>query len=151
MPDTLTSNAPGGRHDLVYQVVVLAAALALIAVAMALDLRDGQVKLPIGNVSLPEMCWYKRLSGFNCPGCGMTRCVVCLFHGEFLRGWHFNPGGYLFSVILVCQLPYRIAQIWRISRGLPAWRPMKSGSMLVSSLAVVLLVQWIIRGWWQSR
>lgn len=31
------------------------------------------------------------LSGFPCPGCGMTRAVLCLFRGQFARSWALNP------------------------------------------------------------
>jgi len=148
MHDTPTSNMADARHELTYHVVVLLVAVAVTAVAMALEVRDERVVLPIGKLPLPESCWYKRLTGVGCPGCGLTRCVICLFHGEYFRAWQFNPGGYVFFAMLVCQFPYRIAQFWRISRGLPAWRPTRATSILVSFLAAVLLVQWFVR-WWQ--
>lgn len=31
------------------------------------------------------------ISGFPCPGCGMTRAVLCLFRGQFARSWALNP------------------------------------------------------------
>lgn len=147
MQDTPTSNTADARHESLYHVVVLLAAFAVIAAAVALEVRNDRVVLRIWNLPLPESCWYKRLTGVGCPGCGLTRCVISLVHGEFLRAWHFNPAGYLFFAILVCQFPYRILQFWRISRGLPAWRPTRATSILVSLLAAVLIAQWVVR-WW---
>ncbi len=31
------------------------------------------------------------ITGFPCPGCGMTRAVLCLFRGQFQRSWALNP------------------------------------------------------------
>ena len=31
------------------------------------------------------------IMGLPCPGCGMTRAVICLFKGEFARSWALNP------------------------------------------------------------
>lgn len=31
------------------------------------------------------------ISGFPCPGCGMTRAVLYLFTGQFKRSWALNP------------------------------------------------------------
>lgn len=31
------------------------------------------------------------VSGFPCPGCGMTRAVLYLFRGQFARSWALNP------------------------------------------------------------
>ena len=37
----------------------------------------------------PE-CQFHRLTGLNCPGCGMTRAVYALLHGHLLRAVHDN-------------------------------------------------------------
>ena len=38
------------------------------------------------------------ISGFPCPGCGMTRAVIYLFKGQFQRSWALNPAA-IFWVI----------------------------------------------------
>lgn len=133
------------RHEYMYHVVVLLASLTAVVLALVLRVRDDRVLLPLLDIPLPESCWYKRVIGFDCPGCGLTRCVISLVHGEFLQAWHFNPGGYLFLALIVGQFPYRIAQIWRISRGFVSWRPMAATSVLIFTLAAILLVQWGVR------
>lgn len=37
----------------------------------------------------PE-CQFHRLTGLNCPGCGMTRAGYALLHGEFAVALHDN-------------------------------------------------------------
>ena len=36
------------------------------------------------------VCQFHRLTGLNCPGCGMTRAAYALLHGEFLAALHDN-------------------------------------------------------------
>lgn len=31
------------------------------------------------------------ITGFPCPGCGMTRAVIFLLKGQFARSWALNP------------------------------------------------------------
>lgn len=145
MQEPRTSIGAEARYEYVYHVVVLLASLAVIVLALVLRVRDDRVLLPLWDIPLPESCWYKRVTGFGCPGCGLTRCAISLVHGEFLQAWHFNPGGYLFFALIVGQFPYRIAQIWRISRGFVSWRPTAATSVLVFILAAILLIQWAVR------
>ena len=42
---------------------------------------------------LPWLCIFKRLSGWDCPGCGMTRSIAMLTKGEFLQSIHLHPFG----------------------------------------------------------
>lgn len=40
--------------------------------------------------ALPSLCLFRNLAGFECPGCGMTRAILCILHGDFAKAWHFN-------------------------------------------------------------
>ena len=44
---------------------------------------------PSTHAFYPE-CQFHRLTGLDCPGCGMTRAVYALLHGHFLRAVHDN-------------------------------------------------------------
>lgn len=41
--------------------------------------------------ALGPPCPYKLLTGWACPGCGLTRCVHAALHGDFARAWQYNP------------------------------------------------------------
>jgi hypothetical protein len=41
--------------------------------------------------ALPPLCLFHRLTGLDCPGCGMTRAFVCLMRGDLLGAWQMHP------------------------------------------------------------
>ena len=50
---------------------------------------------------LPD-CLFHRMTGFDCPGCGMTRAAHAALHGRFGEAFRFNPlGMVLFPAVLV--------------------------------------------------
>ena len=59
-------------------------------------------------------CEFKRLLGFPCPTCGLTRSVIHTLHGRFGEAWQLNPAGLflvfglvLFGLALVFLALYR--------------------------------------------
>lgn len=53
----------------------------------------------------PDFCVWRKLLGFSCPGCGLTRGVCFLVHGRWRDAVQFNPlspvaGGILLSNFL---------------------------------------------------
>ena len=53
----------------------------------------------IPAIFLPP-CMFHTLTGFSCPGCGCTRAVIALLHGDLLASVRYNPG------ILYCAVLY---------------------------------------------
>jgi len=58
-----------------------------------------------GNL-LPK-CPFKLLTGLNCPGCGATRMVHALLHGDVVGAFHYN------AVLLTLGVPLAV---WLFSR-----------------------------------
>lgn len=46
----------------------------------------------------PEMCLFKRVTGWPCPSCGSTQAVVHLWHGHFWESILSNPLGIIVFV-----------------------------------------------------
>lgn len=52
------------------------------------------------------LCWFKNITGYNCPSCGTTRAVAALFEADVLKAIKLNPLGLVVSFIMV------IAPFW---------------------------------------
>jgi len=50
----------------------------------------------------PTLCIYKNVFGVECPGCGMTRAISCVFHCDFAGAWRYNK----LVVIVLPMLAY---------------------------------------------
>ncbi len=53
---------------------------------------------PFNSRWLPP-CAFRALTGLYCPGCGSTRALYCLVHGEVGAALRFNP-------LLIVALPF---------------------------------------------
>src|SRR5262245_43411759 len=54
--------------------------------------------LPRGGFGVP-MCSFKVYTGLPCPGCGLTRSMIDVAHGDFAGALRMNPlGPLLFSL-----------------------------------------------------
>lgn len=68
--------------------------MALITVPIALAL------VPLGLLEQgPTVCVFHNLTGHDCPGCGMTRSLVALLHGDAVLALAYNKG-----IIIVAPL-----------------------------------------------
>jgi len=38
-----------------------------------------------------NLCWFKALTDLPCPGCGLTRGVCSISHGNFTSAFAYNP------------------------------------------------------------
>lgn len=36
-------------------------------------------------------CFYRLTTGFECPGCGITRMFISMFKLDFVSAFHYNP------------------------------------------------------------
>jgi hypothetical protein len=56
--------------------------------------------VPVSFVtSGPSLCPFKVMTGLPCPGCGMTRSVVTLLHGDLRTSLYFHPLGVVMVAI----------------------------------------------------
>ena len=60
----------------------------------------------VGRRFLYSLCPSVLLTGFPCPGCGMTRAVFSILKGNFEAAWYLNPFSYAvvaISAVFVVQ------------------------------------------------
>jgi hypothetical protein len=51
-------------------------------------------------------CPFRALTSFACPGCGGTRSLHCLLHGDMVGAFEFNP-------LLILSLPFLLYALLR--------------------------------------
>ena len=75
------------------------------------------------GVGLP--CLLYQLTGFKCPGCGVSRMCLALLHGDLYEAFRQNR-----AVLLLLPAGFYIAAAWcvgyirsgsRVLRGAPKW------------------------------
>jgi hypothetical protein len=137
---------PLTRSDPLYHVVILALACGVLGLALILSVRDStEVLLPVVGVPLPELCMSKKYLGFDCPGCGLTRCFISLARGDLAAAWRYNPAGLWLFGMMVAQIPFRAVQLVRIRRGMPELATGTWAQWLFGILGILLVGQWLLR------
>lgn len=92
-------------------------------------------------LGLPDLCPVRVLTHIPCPGCGMSRSLVCCAHGEFPRAFWLHPLGPLFFTLLIGFVLLRL---------LPKLQPSPKLVHVGAGVLVVLMLSlWGIRllGW----
>lgn len=82
-------------------------------------------------------CPFLRLTGFPCPGCGMTRAYKSLLAGDLSAAFAYHP---LFA----------LAPILVLEIALYSCRPAKHREILLFALCLLFAVTWLLRlllGW----
>ena len=125
---------------------MLLLAIGVLSLAAVLHVRDGrQVLLPFWDVPLPSLCTFRRMAGFDCPGCGLTRAFISLAGGDLASAWRYNAAGIFFFLLLAFQIPYRIVQLWRSWWGRPEFLLHSLGFNWLILLCVALVAQWLFK------
>jgi hypothetical protein len=86
-------------------------------------------------------CAFHRLTGLHCPGCGATRCVHALLHGDLRQAGAYNA---LFLGLLPALMVSALCQWWTLltDRSLLRWR---LPPWAIWVLFAVVLVFWVVR------
>lgn len=53
-----------------------------------------------------DICLLHRLTGLPCPGCGLTRSITSLTHGNFQQAGAYHPFGLVIWLIFVALTVY---------------------------------------------
>jgi hypothetical protein len=86
-------------------------------------------------------CPFRMLTGFTCPGCGSTRGLHRLLHGDIPSAFEFNP-------LMVVAIPFLFYALVRYTvaamRGQPLQRHYIDAKYIWAVLAVIMAF-WIFR------
>ena len=56
------------------------------------------ILIPASKLPVVPLCLFKMLTGFPCPGCGLTHAFCSISHGHFKTAWQANPFGFVFYI-----------------------------------------------------
>lgn len=129
-----------------FHFALLLLCVVVVSLAATMSVHQAQqVFFPGTTVPVPELCYFRRGTGLDCPGCGLTRSFISLAHGQFLLACQYNVAGVLFFPVVAFQIPYRLAQLLRLWRGLATWDLTSITPSLFIGLFLVMLVQWVAK------
>jgi hypothetical protein len=139
---------PSHRSQWLFHSIWLVLPALAIGLSLVLTIRDArEVLVPVINRPLPELCSFRRMTGLDCAGCGLTRSFIAIGHGQLADAWQYHPAGLLLYAIAAFQIPWRSVQLWRLARGRHEIILGKWVNGLYYLLAILLLGVWIFRLW----
>jgi hypothetical protein len=94
-----------------------------------------------GKTGFFPACPFRTLTGFTCPGCGSTRGLHRLLHGDVVGAFEFNP-------LMVVALPFLLYALVRYTNAALRGRPLKRHQLnakYIWALLVVIVSFWVFR------
>ena len=94
-----------------------------------------------GRTGFFPICLFRYFTGFTCPGCGGTRAMHQILHGDFLTAFTLNP-------LLLIAIPFLVFALLRYSvivlrGGVP--RPNALPAPYIYAIFFVVVSFWIFR------
>jgi hypothetical protein len=94
------------------------------------------------------VCNFYRMTGLQCPGCGMTRATHQLLHGRIGAAFYYNALYVVLLPGLMVWAGWWVRQWWRAQPLSPG--TVRRQSRLAGGLVAALVVFWVLRncpGW----
>jgi hypothetical protein len=94
-----------------------------------------------GKTGFFPVCPFRAITGFTCPGCGSTRGLHRLLHGDVVAAFEFNP-------LLIVSLPFLLYALMRYTNAAIREKPLKGNQLnakYIWLLFGVIMFFWIYR------
>lgn len=91
--------------------------MAVAVIGSSVLLTPSTEALTLFGVEIPPLCTWKRLTGHDCLGCGLTRSFTFMGHGRWSEAFELHRLGPLLWVGTLTQIPWRIFALLRLARG----------------------------------
>jgi|SRR5699024_4449720 len=99
-------------------------------VLVALGILYLKVISPVFHIHIP--CVFKKITGLDCPGCGMTRAALAMLDGDFYQAFRFNMLVFVLAPIYLLYLYFEGKNKQRSSKYL------MGGMLILSGLFFIL-------------
>lgn len=99
-------------RDLAPHLVIILVCCSILALSVILTpVEEGEPFLKLGKIPVPHSCMFKNLTGYPCPGCGLSRSLVSVLHGDPAAGFTYHRLGLITLFYIVLQLLTRMSFI----------------------------------------
>jgi hypothetical protein len=109
---------------------------ALAPVALVIFIVGVLLKFPPARNSLYPQCPVYEIFHLQCPGCGATRALAALLHGQLVEAIHLNA---LFTLLFPVAGVYSFVAYYRFLRREPLSWPQAPGTAIYGTLALATL------------
>lgn len=109
------------KYQWLAHLAILVLAIAVVSAAGLLQI-DQPRRVSVFNLPIPELCTFHRLTGWDCPGCGMTRSFISMAHGRIMEAIGYHLLGVAFFLFCVVQIPLQTGQLIRVRQGREPWQ-----------------------------
>ena len=82
-------------------------------VLLAAVLSPSPEAVSLFGVEIPMVCSFRRLTGYGCIGCGLTRSFSFMAHGRVWEALSMNYLGPFLFIAFASQPPYRLYRLYR--------------------------------------
>ena len=84
-------------------------------------------------------CLFNKLTGYLCPGCGITRSLFSIIEGKFKQAFHYN------ALIFILLFPFGLYTILNIIKYIKGDPYLKVPPVIVNTLLIITILFGIIR------
>lgn len=115
----------------------------LLMIAAFSSVHFGRVTL--FGYTIPSLCMFHNITGFDCPGCGITRSFIYALHGQWQNSYLMHIWGIPLAAIVAFQVPYHL---WRATGGdIPKFHPTFT-RWLRKFVIISIVLPWAIKTVW---
>jgi hypothetical protein len=91
------------------------------------------------------LCPFRALTGYPCPGCGMTRAFSAIAHGEPLRAILYNPLSPVLFVAGLLVWTSAAATLLNLHGVRAALARLRPSTLACHLFLAVMLIWWVVR------
>jgi hypothetical protein len=122
---------------------VLAVCGCVVVMALALQVLPDRQHVAFrgfADYPMPHLCTARTWLGMKCPGCGLTRSIIYLAHGDWQASLRAHRLGWMMAGVIAFQFPYRLLLLRRPGRPLIGPRACQA---LAIAIIALLLGSWL--------
>ncbi len=88
------------------------------------------------------ICVYKNITGYPCPGCGMTRSTISLFAGRIIESFFFNPLAIVVNIMAIVAFFWMVADLAQNKARFDIFIRRKIHPVLLILIIALVLANW---------